>query len=105
MSYARSPRVVCSSTVGTNGHMGSSFRTQPDGCTLDTPAEMRNHVIAKGAVVPPTGPSVEREIVLPVPAKEAWDLLTDDERLEEWLAPDVDLVPEPGTPLRVREED
>lgn len=66
---------------------------------------MRNHVIAKGADVPPTGPSIEREIVLPVPAEEAWELLSDAERLEEWLAPEVDLVPEPGTPLHVRDDD
>jgi uncharacterized protein YndB with AHSA1/START domain len=39
---------------------------------------------------------VEREIVLPVPREEAWDALTEPERLEEWFANDVELDPTPG---------
>jgi len=39
---------------------------------------------------------IEREIVLPVPREEAWDALTNEERLEEWFANDVELDPRPG---------
>ena len=39
---------------------------------------------------------IEREIVLPVPREEAWDALTNSERLEEWFANDVELDPRPG---------
>ncbi len=53
----------------------------------------------------PTTRKVEREIDLPLPADDAWELLAEPELLEGWLAPDVDLVPEPGTPLHVREDD
>ena len=46
-------------------------------------------------------PVVRREIVLPVPRERAWELLTEPAELREWLADEVDLVPEPGAPLRV----
>jgi uncharacterized protein YndB with AHSA1/START domain len=39
---------------------------------------------------------IERDIVLPVPVEEAWDALTDPDRLEEWFANDVELEPVPG---------
>jgi uncharacterized protein YndB with AHSA1/START domain len=39
---------------------------------------------------------IEREIVLPVPREEAWDALTNEERLEEWFANDVELDARPG---------
>ena len=39
---------------------------------------------------------IEREIVLPVPREEAWDALTEPERLEEWFANDVELDATPG---------
>lgn len=39
---------------------------------------------------------IEREIVLPVPREEAWDALTESERLEEWFANDVELDVTPG---------
>ena len=34
---------------------------------------------------------IEREIVLPVPPEEAWEALTEPERLEEWFANEVEL--------------
>lgn len=34
---------------------------------------------------------VEREIELPVPAEEAWEAITESERLEEWFANEVEL--------------
>ena len=45
--------------------------------------------------------SVRREIVLPVARERAWELLTEPAELEEWLADEVQLEPEPGAPLRV----
>ena len=39
---------------------------------------------------------IEREIELPVPAEEAWEAITDSERLEEWFANDVELELRPG---------
>ena len=39
---------------------------------------------------------IEREIVLPVPREEAWEALTESERLEEWFANDVELDATPG---------
>lgn len=46
---------------------------------------------------------VRRERDLPVPADEAWDLLTDAEGLATWLADEVDLVVEPGAEGTVRD--
>ena len=47
-------------------------------------------------------PSVRREIVLPVPRARAWELLTDEAELAEWLADEVELDPAPGGPVRAR---
>jgi uncharacterized protein YndB with AHSA1/START domain len=66
---------------------------------------MRNHVVAKGAPLPFTRHTVERLIELPLPVEDAWELLVDDDLLQDWLASEVDLVPEPGAPLRVRDAD
>src|SRR3954468_23284713 len=50
-------------------------------------------------------PSVRREVVLPVEPERAWELITDPEELEGWLADDVELDPEEGGEVRVEWED
>ena len=45
-------------------------------------------------------PVVNREVVLPVPRERAWELVTEPEELETWLAEDVEFEPEEGAPLR-----
>jgi uncharacterized protein YndB with AHSA1/START domain len=45
-------------------------------------------------------PSVRREVVLPLPRERAWELLTDQAALREWLAEDAELEPEPGGAVR-----
>jgi uncharacterized protein YndB with AHSA1/START domain len=50
-------------------------------------------------------PTVRREIVLPVDRERAWELLTEPAELEEWLADDVELEPEPGGPVRAAWDD
>jgi uncharacterized protein YndB with AHSA1/START domain len=37
-----------------------------------------------------------REIVLPAPREDVWEALTDEDRLSEWFANDVELEPRPG---------
>jgi uncharacterized protein YndB with AHSA1/START domain len=39
---------------------------------------------------------VEREIILETPPDEVWAALTEPEQLEQWFAPEVELVPETG---------
>jgi len=39
---------------------------------------------------------VVREIVFPSSPDEVWEALTDEDRLEEWFANDVELDPRPG---------
>ena len=43
---------------------------------------------------------VEREIVLDAPPEEVWEALTDQERLEEWFANDVEFDLERGGTFR-----
>src|SRR3954465_7455859 len=38
-------------------------------------------------------PWVERETLIEASPEEVWEALTDEDRLEEWLAPDVELDP------------
>jgi uncharacterized protein YndB with AHSA1/START domain len=47
--------------------------------------------------------SVERELLLPgAEPEEAWDSVTDPDRLGDWLGGDVDLDPAPGGEFHIR---
>jgi uncharacterized protein YndB with AHSA1/START domain len=48
--------------------------------------------------------TVERETVLPASRDEVWEALTDSERLEEWLADDVELDPVEGGGISVSDD-
>jgi uncharacterized protein YndB with AHSA1/START domain len=48
---------------------------------------------------------VTREIVLPVPRERAWELVTEEDELREWLADDVEFEAEEGAPIRAEERD
>ena len=45
---------------------------------------------------------IRREIVLPATRDDVWDALTDEERLEDWFANDVELDLQPGGGARFR---
>jgi uncharacterized protein YndB with AHSA1/START domain len=46
-------------------------------------------------------PFVERETMVEASPGEVWEALTDEDRLEEWLAPDVELDPVEGGEISV----
>lgn len=48
-------------------------------------------------------PWVERETLVEASPDEVWEALTDEDRLEEWLAPDVELDPTEGGEIVVRD--
>jgi uncharacterized protein YndB with AHSA1/START domain len=48
---------------------------------------------------------VERETLIEASPEEVWEALTDEDRLEEWLAPDVELDPFEGGEIAVRDGD
>ena len=50
-------------------------------------------------------PSVHREVLLPVDPERAWELITDPDELEGWLADEVVLDPEPGGEVLAEWED
>ena len=50
-------------------------------------------------------PFVERETLVEASPEEVWEALTDEDRLEEWLAPDVELEPHEGGEIAVRDGD
>ncbi len=50
-------------------------------------------------------PWVERETLIEATPEEVWEALTDEDRLEEWLAPDVELDPYEGGEIAVRDGD
>jgi len=50
-------------------------------------------------------PWVERETLIEASPDEVWEALTDDDRLEEWLAPEVELNPHEGGEIAVRDGD
>ena len=50
-------------------------------------------------------PVVNREVVLPVPRERAWELVTEPDEMETWLAEDVEFEPEEGAPLRIDERE
>jgi uncharacterized protein YndB with AHSA1/START domain len=50
-------------------------------------------------------PWVERETLVEATPAEVWEALTDQDRLEEWLAPEVELDPFEGGEISVRDGD
>ena len=50
-------------------------------------------------------PWVERDTLVEASPEEVWEALTDQDRLEEWLAPDVELDPVEGGEIAVRDGD
>ena len=48
-------------------------------------------------------PWFERETLVEASPDEVWEALTDEDRLEEWLAPDVELDPTEGGEIAVRD--
>lgn len=46
--------------------------------------------------------SVERDVALPVDPDEAWEAVSDPERLGDWLGGDVEMDPVPGGEFRIR---
>jgi uncharacterized protein YndB with AHSA1/START domain len=50
-----------------------------------------------------TAPWVERDTLVEASPEEVWEALTDEDRLEEWLAPDVELDPTEGGEIAVRD--
>ncbi|HEY6638105.1 MAG TPA: SRPBCC domain-containing protein [Solirubrobacterales bacterium] len=64
---------------------------------------LRNEAEAKQA--DERAPWVERETLVEASPEEVWEALTDEDRLEEWLAPDVELDPFEGGEISVRDGD
>ena len=50
-------------------------------------------------------PWVERETTIEASPEEVWEALTDEDRLEEWMAPEVELDPTEGGEISVRDGD
>jgi len=50
-------------------------------------------------------PVVNREVVLPVPRERAWELVTEPEELQTWLAEDVEFEAEEGALVRIDDRD
>jgi uncharacterized protein YndB with AHSA1/START domain len=50
-------------------------------------------------------PWVERETLVEATPEEVWEALTQEDRLEEWLAPEVELDPVEGGEIAVRDGD
>jgi uncharacterized protein YndB with AHSA1/START domain len=48
---------------------------------------------------------VSREILLPVPRERAWELVSDEAELREWLADDVEFEAEEGAPMHAEDRD
>jgi uncharacterized protein YndB with AHSA1/START domain len=48
-------------------------------------------------------PWIERETLVEASPEEVWEALTDEDRLEEWLAPEVELDPIEGGEIAVRD--
>src|SRR5688572_22431511 len=91
MSNARSPRALCSMTVGTSMLAPRSPAT----------VELHYHRQNRGQrATRRLHMQVEREVVLPVPADVVWQAITDGEELSGWFGADVELDPRPGGAAR-----
>src|SRR5215210_4268612 len=62
---------------------------------------LRNEEAARSA--DEKAPWVERETMVEASPEEVWEALTDEDRLEEWMAPEVELDPVEGGEVAVRD--
>src|SRR5919202_2765530 len=92
MSNDRSPRASCWITTGTRGMFRLAF------CNREV-ARFHPWYYAQPMSC------VTREIVLPVPRERAWELVTEEDELREWLADDVEFEPEEGAPMHADDRD
>src|ERR671930_1316562 len=80
MSNERSPRAVCSTTMGMSGAMTPPWYSATDELRDDSAtSELR---IKGGAMAD----SVTRETILDVDSDDAWRAVTEPGQLEQWLA-------------------
>src|SRR6478672_10852641 len=110
MSNDRSPRALCSTTMGMRGDMPY---LQIRNCVVAQARPQAEHVqpcacvssFRRDPVPEPATRTVERSVVLPLPAEEAWEVVTEREHLEGWLAREVELDLRPGGEGRFRLDD
>src|SRR5688500_8353666 len=96
MSKARSPRALCSMTVGTS--IGAP--RSPATIELHYHRRIRGRRATRRLHMPDDGNRVEREVVLPAPADVVWQAITDAEELSGWFGAEVELDPRPGGAAR-----
>ena len=65
---------------------------------------LRRQAATSSASAEPT-PWVERETLVEATPEEVWEALTDEDRLEEWMAPEVELDPTEGGEITIRDGD
>src|SRR4051812_4751224 len=100
MSKERSPRALCSMTMGTRG-MAVSCALECNQLVAHSSATERLHVQEASML-----DSIVREVTLPVGPDEAWEAITEPEHLEAWFADEVEaLEPVPGGEVAVRFDD
>src|SRR6478609_5377170 len=106
MSNERSPRPVCSITMGITGDIACLLYSATNELRmLAWLPQIRNLLVARrGGTMSDEG-TVEREITVPVDPERAWELVTEPEHLERWFAERVELDPTPGAPVRVVGDD
>src|SRR6266571_1990617 len=101
MSNARSPRSLCSMTVGIMSRWGSRMEGPPSGIMqlpgcrswYPGPANVATDGlhIRKRERMMPFEHQVRREIFLPASRVEVWEALTDPARLSAWFGAEVSL--------------
>src|SRR5262245_43549357 len=99
MSNDRSPLADCSTTIGTSGIGTSSFGFTPATCKLRVP--LRYHATMR--LQNEATPRVERETLIEAAPDEVWESLTEEDRLREWMAPEVELDPVEGGEIVFRD--
>src|SRR3954454_8325207 len=106
MSNERSPRPVCSITIGITGDMARLLYSATNELRmLARLPQIRNRRVARrGGAMSDEG-TIEREITVPVDPERAWELVTEPEHLGQWFAERVELAPTPGAPVRVVGDD
>src|SRR5205814_10584680 len=94
MSNERSPRESCWMTTGTSGMasnlLSATVWLHVSMVACQSTAELRETPV----------PVVNREVVLPVPRERAWELITEPDELEAWLADEVEFEPVEDAPRR-----
>src|SRR5215207_7670557 len=99
MSKERSPRAVCSITIGIRGIVLLLGLSPRCGGGLSATNRLRQYRATRRLRYDPRMDQADSEVLVPASPEETWEAITDPDQLGEWLGEDAAVELRPGGDL------